>query len=200
VPLRARFPRAAPSGLALLVVAGAGGMVQRNALHDRAGDLVRELLETALERPIEGRPAPPPDTDVALVTLPRSWGGDSVSGAIVLTRTDLYAALVLLGKRRPHPAFALQAHHAEDYTAALTVLSEETFDVTVRFREERSFRAALARDFSADQSGRGLLLRGVVPKPAERSLVYHLELEAGFREDYGTLLLYSDGRFSRLEP
>lgn len=199
--LRPRLPRASRVVPLLLVLAGAAGTVQRNDLYRRAGDVVRSAIETALATPIDRLPLAEGGgpSHVAFVTLPRYYGGDRASGAILMHISDLRAALRLFGTTRPEIAYALRCSHAQDYATRVVAGADSALDLIVSFRSRRAFRAALARD--TDGIRRGTLSAELVSSdPDSRVLRYRLTLDPERRADYGELLLYGDGRFTRLRP
>ena len=189
--LRRRFPRAASVLLAIMLLAGAIGTVQRNDLYRRGGGVVGNLVETVLEAPMA-------NSDVVLVTLPRYYGGDRASGAIMLHDTDLRAALRLFGSQKLDIEYALKCYYADDYSAQAEFLSDRTLEVTVSFRSRRSYRAAAARDPEDDGEGDSASARLIFSDPDARVLRYIVVLEDDFWEEHGVVFLYSDGEFTRL--
>jgi len=198
--LRRRFPRAASVLLAIMLLAGAIGTVQRNDLYRRGGEVVRNLVEAVREAPMEELPKPDEraNPDVVLVTLPRYYGGDRASGAIMLHDTDLRAALRLLGSQKSGVEYALRCYYADDYSAQAEFLSDRTLEVTVSFRSRRSYRAAAARVPEDDGEGDSASARLIFSDADARILRYIVVLEDDFWEEHGVLLLYSDGEFTRL--
>jgi hypothetical protein len=199
-PLHARFPRAVRGLVALLVLAGGAGTIQRNELHRGAGRVARNLIETVFQAPVEELPGPgrTEARSVVLVTLPRYYGGDRVSGVILLHRTDLYSALRLFGIGEPWIAYPLLCRHAEDYSARAELVSDSVLDLAVSFRSRRAYGAARARDLRYDQRRDAAAAELVSADPERRVLRYRVTLADGFWEEHGELFLYGDERFTRL--
>jgi hypothetical protein len=197
--LATRLPRTTRIVLAVLVLAGAVGTIQRNALQRRAGEVARRLVETVLDAPLDEAPGKAsPGQSVVLVQLPRYYGGDRVSGAVLLQRTDLVGALVLYGIPRPDVNYALKCYHAQDHAARLQFTDELAAELEISFRSPRAWRAALARDLEADPSGDALSAELLSADPTTRVVRYRLHFNRYFWQEHGELLLYSDGGFSRL--
>jgi hypothetical protein len=190
--------------VALLVVAGAIGTVQRNQLHHRAGDVARNLVETVLGHPVADLPTdatgPPAEPrSYVFLTLPRFWGGDRMSGAHVMHRTDLYSALRMFERRDPVVHLALQTYHAEDYTANVEFRSATELELTVSFRTRRAYEEALARDPDEDRRRDAAVARLIAQDERARTLVYGVKLSRNFWYRYRRLFVYSDGTFTRLD-
>jgi hypothetical protein len=110
--LASRRPRLAVGLLVAGVALGSAGLVQRNELYRGAGHVTRSLVETVRRAPL-GQSARRGAGGVALITLPRYWGGDGLSGAYVLHRTDLSSALTIAGARQ-RARYALECTHSDD--------------------------------------------------------------------------------------
>jgi hypothetical protein len=194
--LQARHRRAAQGLLALVVLAGAAGLVQRNELYRRSGEVARNIVHAVIDAP---------DAEhlrrIVLITLPRFYGGDSASGAYLLHHTDLRSALRLHGIDDPTISYAMVCDFADDYTADARFVDDRQLEVTVTFRRETAFELARYRDPREDARGddaRGTL----VDSDAEaRTLEYSILLEPDFWDDRRrALFLYSNGAFTRLRP
>jgi len=135
---------------------------------------------------------------VALTTIPRYLGGDGFSGAYVLHRSDARSALRIAGVT-PELAYALQCHHADDYTVVVSHTAPEAVELSVSFRSRSAYEAASWRDPSADRLGNLVGGRLVAQDDSARVLRYELRLAPGFSDDpRNELYLYSDGEFHRL--
>jgi hypothetical protein len=200
--IRSRFPRSGRILLAGLVLAGAIGTVQRNELYRRAGQISRNVIETTFERPIAALPRPhgSPRPRLTYVTMPRHYGGDRASGAILLHHTDLRAALWLFGRARPDLNITLRCPHADDYSASVEFETDTGLFLTVRFRSRAAFLAAQERDPEGDRLRDYAAARLLSADPVTLTLRYRLRLIEAFWKERRELYLYSDERFSRLHP
>jgi len=201
IALEARLGRRVRALVVLLVVAGALGTLQRNDLHRRTGLLFARLLADVRGAPLT---APAPDQQaprLILLTLPRFAGGDRISGALLMHRTDLYSALLLHGTPLPRLHTALQCDHAEDYSAQARFLDPHDLLLSVSFRTRRAFAAALARDPDDDRHGGAATAARVAADPRARRVDYRVSLHPEVWTDPANrVYLYSDGAFHRLRP
>lgn len=199
--LAGKSRRAAWAVLLLALIGGGVGTLQRNDLYRRSGAVARAMLETVRQAPLDRPPAasPRPARDVVLLTLPRAWGGDYVSGAYLLHHTDLLSALHLFGVPQPEVQYALKCYHADDYSAQAAVEGPETVRLEVSFRTRRAFEAALRRDPEQDGRGGALIASLDWVDPASRRLRYSVRLRRGFRIGrLKALYVYSDGNLELL--
>jgi hypothetical protein len=198
VARRARLAWGLTFGVAL---AGALGLVHRNDLYRRSGQVTRNLLEVAREAPLD-QPSPRVrggTTRVAFVTLPRYLAGDEFSGAYLLHQTDTRSAFRLAGVEPSGFSTGLKCHHADDYTADVEFEGTEVLNLKVSFRTRRAYDAARSRDPSDDREGR--FVEAVLASADDRARVleYKVRLAKGFLRSAGSeLYMYSDGRFRRL--
>lgn len=195
------FPRAVRALLAVLVVVGGGVMVQRNLLYLRSGEVARNLIETARGSPVDHPPerasGRPPR--IALLTLPRSYGGDFLSGAYLLHESDLSSAFRLFGVAQPSIDCALRCYYAEDYHASASYETDALLRLTVSFRTQVAFDAARERNPRRDRRGRLLTAYLVSEEPESRTLTYRVALRRPFGQlPNEEILLYSDGSAYRL--
>lgn len=194
--LRAARPRVAHVILGITVLLFGAGLAQRNDLYRRSGNVARSFFLAVLTAP---------DVDVlskiALITIPRFYGGDNVSGAYLLHRTDIEHGLKLFGVEGAQVAYPLKCDFAEDYSTAVSFVSARELDLVVRFRTQRAYDAAHSRDPALDawrNNARALLLSA---DPAGRELRYRVTLKEGFWDtEDRALFLYGDGKFNRLRP
>ncbi len=202
--IAARRARLAWTLLVTVVAAGAAGLSWRNDLYVRAGRITRGFVETVRGAPLD-RPAPRrnehEERRIGLVTLPRYLGGDDLSGAYVLHRTDARSAVRLAGIEPDEFGAALHCHFADDYRARASFESREALNLTVTFATERAYRGALERNLAEDREGRLLSAVRARADDASRTIEYKVLLTPGLASDSRSdLYLYSDGRFSRLTP
>ncbi len=176
-------------------------MFQRNELYRQAGRITRNLMESVRGAALD-EPAPVSsgeDRRIVLLTLPRYVGGDSLSGAYVLHRTDARSALRIAGIEPREFSIALQCDFAEDYTVEAKFQHERVIDLSVSFRTRRAYESARDRDPREDRVGR--LARAVRQSKDEdaKLLRYQALVSPVFsRDPDGELYSYSDGRFRRL--
>jgi len=194
--LVARRARLAVGLLGVVVAGGALGLLQRNDLYRRAGEVTRSLVESVREGASSGE-----KRRIVLLTLPRYLGGDGLSGAYVMHRTDARSAVRLAGVEPRDFSVALQCNFADDYTVAASFDGERGIDLSVSFRTRRAYESARDRDLGDQRVGR---LVGAVRKSKDEEahlLRYRVLLSPVFSADpTGELYSYSDGRFRRLIP
>ena len=195
--------RIARALLILLVAGGAIGLVHRNELYRQSGEVTRDLFETVRGAPLDAAepPASRRAAGVVLVTLPRYWGGDFLSGAYLLHRTDLASLLALGGVVPLGLSLGLSCYYADDYSATLRFENASRFELVVSFRKDKSYEAARSRP--PDEARRGDLLK-IVPESEDaeaRTLSYRGTIDRpavrGVRTE---LYLYSEGGFRRITP
>jgi len=199
--LAARRARLATGLLVVLVAGGALGLVQRNELYRQAGRITRNLVESvrgaALDEAVPGSSRD--ERRIVLLTLPRYLGGDGLSGAYVMHRTDARSALRIAGIEPRDFSVALQCDFAEDYTVDARFEHERVLDLSVSFRSRRAYESARDRDPGAHRVGR--LVRAVRQSADDDALLlrYRAVLSPMFSRDPGAeLYSYSDGVFRRL--
>jgi hypothetical protein len=199
--LAARRAKLAAGLLGLAVAGGALGLVQRNELYRQAGKITRNLVESVRGAALD-EPAPASSREqrrIVLLTLPRYLGGDGLSGAYIMHRTDARSALRIAGIEPRDFSIALQCDFAEDYTVVATFEHEGVIDLSVSFRTRRAFESARDRDPKHDRVGR---LAWAVRRSQDEDaklLRYQALLSPVFsRDPGGELYTYSDGRFRRL--
>jgi hypothetical protein len=199
--LAARRARTAVVLTLALTLAGAIGLIQRNQLYRRSGEITLNLYETIRGAP-RGRDSTRTRGEpkrVALVTLPRYLGGDSFSGAYLLHRTDVRSAFRLAGVEPRDFSAALKCYYADDYTAAVEFLSPDVLKLTISFRTRRAYESARGRDLKHDREGDRVEAILLSEDDAERVLTYEVTLARGFLgSEWNELYLYSDGRFRRI--
>ena len=195
---RARLAR----GLLLVLVAGSAlGLLQRNELYRRAGQVTLSLVESVRGAPL-GEPAPRDrgrkERRIVLLTLPRYWGGDGLSGAYLMHRTDARSAIRVAGVEPKGFSVALQCYFAEDYAADLHSDDERYVDLDVSFRTRRAYESSRDRIPGEDRVGRFARVLPQAGDEAQRTLRYRVFLSPQFtRDSAAELYLYSDGRFRR---
>lgn len=192
--LRAARPRVAHVALGVTVLLFGAGLAQRNDLYRRSGQVAQSFFLAVLTAP---------DAEdlykIALITIPRFYAGDNVSGAYLLHRTDIEHGLKLFGVESAQVAYPLKCDFADDYSSEASFVSAHELDLVVRFRSQRAYEAAHARDPALDawrNNARALL---VSADPAGRELRYRVTLKDDFWDtESRALFLYSDGKFTRL--
>jgi hypothetical protein len=189
--LAARRARLAWTVVLVLALLGGLGLIQRNRLYVGAGRVTRELVDAVRS----GGGLPP---RVALVTLPRYYGGDDFSGAYVMHRTDARSALRLASGKTPRFSSGIDCHHADDYTVESTPSGAGVLELTVRFRTGRAYAAAKRRSPSKDRVGGDVTLVRLDVDDSSRTLRYRVILSEEFLGDErNEIYLYSDGGFTR---
>lgn len=192
--LRAARPGAARAVLALAVVAGAAGLVQRNELYRRSAGVARNFFDTVRQSPDFDRLQ-----KISLVTMPRFYAGDNVSGAYLLHYTDILNGLRMFGMAHADVSYPLKCEFADDYSARARFVSPNEIDLQVRFRGRRAWELSRERDLADDRRGNNSYAVLVGEDPDARELSYRVMLKPGFWEtDERALFLYSDGVFTRL--
>jgi hypothetical protein len=199
--IAARRARAAWALVIGLTLAGAIGLVHRNGLYFRAGEISLDLVETARGAPLE-RPSTRTRGErrrIALLTLPRYVGGDGLSGAYLLHGTDVRSVFRLAGVAPAGFAVGHRCLFADDYRAEAEFAGKDLLNFTVSFRTRRAYLAARERDPRSDQEGDAVRMVLESADDAARTLAYKVILARGFfRDPRNELYLYSDGRFRRL--
>jgi hypothetical protein len=199
--LAARFPRGGRVLLAVLVLAGSAATVHRNDLYRRSGEVARNLIETARGAPV-GQPVAASGgrtPRIALVTLPRAYGGDFVSGAYLFHHTDLRSAFAIFGIPQRRMAYAMKCYHADDYSAQVVFDDNTAATLVVSFRTRSAYDAALGRDPEDDSRGKILDAVLVSEDPAARELTYEIKIKPGYLGQPGNeIYLYSDAAFRRI--
>lgn len=202
--LARRAPRAATALLGVLVIAGCVGTLERNALYRRSGEVARAAVETLRGAPLGEPPAVSAidSRDAVLVTLPRFYGGDFVSGAYLFHHTDLLSALRVYDLPVEEVAYALKCYHAEDYRAEVRWEDPRTLRLEVTFRTRRAYRSALERDAEEDYRGNWLRAVQIDADPRALRVDYRVALNPTVAlRGSSTIYLYSDRRLLRLpEP
>jgi len=199
--LAARSRRAAWVVLVLALIGGGVGTLQRNDLYRRSGAAARAMLETVRQAPLNRPPVVSRQLarEAVLLTLPRAWGGDFLSGAYLLHHTDLSSALRVFGVPQREVQYALKCYYADDYSAQVFVEGPETLRLEVSFRTRRAFEAALGRDPEQDARGSAVVAALDSADPSALRLRYSVRLRRGFRVGRRkALYAYSDGNLELL--
>jgi hypothetical protein len=207
--LAANRLRASRALLAVLTIAGAVGLWQRNEMYRDAGEVTRSLVAIAEEVAEERGERKPFGRRGGFVFLglPRYLGGDRLSGAYVLHWTDVVSALRYSGIQPWVVSTGLKFDYADEYSLLDASESGDDLVLQLSFASDRAYRAMVERgrdrtstDWRPHREGvYGARLEG--EDAGARRMQYRVTFGSmAQRDSEKVVVVFDDGEFRRWPP